>query len=121
MKERSLYIFYSDEDVVTGLRNKLNIKDSLDVDQFGNFEVSKAPFETQLKEAKWSEIGTGRYTVLYYVTCYDVEDDDGEMIPSINISNAHIIVKHDTKDEVQEKNADKITKALTILEETDII
>ena len=119
MKVRDLYIFYSDEDVGTELRSKLNIlPEGAGV---GMYEAGGASFETQLTEIKWSEVGIGRYTVLYYVEIYEVEDDDGSPVESSNINHAHIIVRHNTKLDIQKEDPKKVIEALTILDEADTI
>lgn len=121
MKERPLYIFFSDEDIVSELKKKLNIQEpNGDELQTGNFE-SGSSFESQLKEANWSEVGNGRYTVFYHIVAYNVEDDDGSPLPATNIGHSHVIIKHQTKEVIREENSEKIREALTVLDESDMI
>lgn len=122
MKEKPLYIFFSDEDIVTELSEKLNIQeDTGEKLPIGNYESGDS-LEAQLKEANWSTVGdNSRYTILYYCECYSVEDDDGTLLPSTNIGHAHILVRHQTKELTREENTEKIREALTVLDESDMI
>lgn len=124
MKIRDLYIFYSDDDVARELRETLGIKSSserTDPETVGLYEAGSASLEDQLKEVKWSDVGTGRYAVLYYIEVYEVANDDGTMSESANINHAHVIVKHATKEDLRKKDPKKVIEALTVLDESDNI
>lgn len=122
MKEKPLYVFFSDEDIVAELREKLNIQEDMTEKlPNGNFEAANS-FESQLKEANWSTVGNNsRYTVLYYCECYIIDDDDGTRTSATNIGHAHILVRHQTKEVTREENAEKIIEALTVLDENDML
>jgi len=125
MKTEDLYIFYSDEDVATLLKEKIGIKadeERGDPECEGLYECATASFETQLKEAKWLELGVGRYAVLYYIDMYDVGDEDEGPMISMNFSHARVIVRHNTKKTIREtEDGKKVFEALTVLDKSDIL
>jgi len=120
MKTEKVYVFYGDEDVASELKEHLNIRPAKERNEdVGSFEIENSLIVEQLKEFKWSDIGIGRYGMVFYLNITQADDDNP--IPTMSIEKAHIIVRHKTKAEIKEESKDGIQKALTLLDATDTI
>jgi hypothetical protein len=112
MKLQQLYVFYGDEDVASELRRFLEIKPHEEMsDKDGRFELNNSDtgegtLEGQLKASKWSEVGVGRHTMLFY---FQVDED----MKTKTIEKLHIIVRHKTEDEVMEACQEGLKELLT--------
>jgi hypothetical protein len=121
MKEEKVYVFYPNEDVGEELKKGLNIRpdeERASTTPNGKFEMGNSPIETQLKELKWSDIGIGRYGMVFFMEVLGVGDEDEARL---SIEKAHIIIRHKSKEEIREESEKDIQKALTLLDQTDTI
>ena len=113
MIKSRIYTFYSDEELISTLKKSLNIVEELqDNPTICRMEPATNTFANQIKEAKWSEVGIGRHTVLFYLDYYVVDDDDNDPVQSVNFKQVHIIIRHDTKSELAEKATESIQNML---------
>lgn len=118
MKKETLFTFYADDDIVSSLKEELDIKEGCERFEIANIELPTSPLADQLKDANWSEVGIGRHTLLFYMKMDNTAEDG---LVTSSIKKVHVISRHDTKTEIQEKVSGEVKKALTTLNDSGTI
>lgn len=118
MNKEVLYTFYADEDIESELKTNLDIQEDFTKSSIGNEEFSTLPLKEQLKNVKWSELGIGKYCILFYLSCK--RDEKNDCIRK-SFEKVHIIRRHYTKEEIAERVKDNIKNTLTTLNDCEII
>ena len=113
MKKENLYVFYANENVAEELKKELNIRPYDDINNRadGNYELitnetNDGSIEGQLKSTKWSEVGMGRMTMLFYIN----------VNTETNVSSVEkltIIVRHKTHEEALQDSQESLKNILT--------
>ena len=113
MKLENLYVFYANENVADEIRRFLEVKPYEELgDGSGRYELISneekgGTLEGQLKKTKWSDVGIGRHTLLFYL-----QVDDEEKCTSVE--KIHIIIRHKTEDEIRQDTQESLKNLLTM-------